>query len=112
MRTCGPSEIEIPKWNIEEWHADNKDKIDFARDYMFESFDDALHFMNTASRFISLTDHHPEWTNIWRTVRVRLTTFDIGFKPTMLDVDLASYLDDLHESYQRKISKHDVISQS
>ena len=112
MRTCGPSEIEIPKWNIEEWHADNKDKNDFARDYMFESFDDALHFMNTASRFISLTDHHPEWTNIWRTVRVRLTTFDIGFKPTMLDVDLASYLDDLHESYQRKISKHDVISQS
>jgi pterin-4a-carbinolamine dehydratase len=102
----------LPEWHIDEWHADNKDKKGLSRNYVFESFDDAIHFMNTASRFIDSTDHHPEWTNIWRTVIVRLTTFDIGFKPTMLDVDLASYLDDLYKSYQRKISKQDVMSKS
>jgi pterin-4a-carbinolamine dehydratase len=79
------------------------------RRYTFESFEDAIHFMNAASRFISKYDHHPEWTNIWRTLIVYLTTWDIGNKPSLLDVDVAAYLDELHKSYQKKFTKEDAI---
>jgi len=83
------------------------------RTFDFESFDDAIHFMSTASRFIDRIDHHPEWTNIWRTLIVYLTTWDIGHKPSMLDVDVAAYLDELYENnYRRRISKRDVGANS
>jgi pterin-4a-carbinolamine dehydratase len=82
---------------------------ELTRTFKFESFQDVIHFMNTASRFIARTDHHPEWTNIWRSLVVRLTSWDVGAKPTMLDVDLANYLDDLYKSYVRKIGQQDIV---
>lgn len=73
------------------------------RQFTFESFEDALHFMMTASRRIVLMDHHPEWLNSYRSVSVWLTTWEIGYKPSPLDVELASYLDDLYISYKPKV---------
>jgi 4a-hydroxytetrahydrobiopterin dehydratase len=37
-------------------------------------------------------NHHPEWSNVYRTVKVRLTTHDAGGL-TKLDVDLAKRMD-------------------
>ena len=34
-------------------------------------------------------DHHPEWTNVYRRVTVRLNTHDAGGKVTARDVELA-----------------------
>jgi pterin-4a-carbinolamine dehydratase len=95
----------LPGWEIVPRH----DGKELTKKYLFESFEDVIHFMNTASRFISQYDHHPEWINIWRTLIVYLTTWDIGHKPTMLDVDVATYLDDLYKTYQRKVTKEDII---
>ena len=69
--------------------------------------------MNTALRFISRIDHHPEWTNIWRTLVVYLTTWDIGHKPSMLAVDVAAYLDGLFAAdYERKLSQRELDAAS
>ena len=78
---------------------DEEDGTALLRSYRFRSFEDAIHFMATASRFIVRTEHHPAWANIWRTVTVRLTTFDIGHKPSVFDSRLAEYLDDLYREY-------------
>ncbi|HEV2956333.1 MAG TPA: 4a-hydroxytetrahydrobiopterin dehydratase [Xanthobacteraceae bacterium] len=98
----------LPMWRVVSRPGDKAEKIEPVRKYEFESFSDVIHFMNSASRFIDRIDHHPEWTNIWRTLVVYLTTWDIGHKPSMLDVDLAAYLDDLYKNYQRTIGKSDV----
>jgi pterin-4a-carbinolamine dehydratase len=100
-------ETRLPGWRVVCRSSDKGEKIELMRTFEFESFRDLIHFMNTASRFIDRIDHHPEWTNIWRTLVVYLTTWDIGFKPSMLDVDLAAYLDDLYRSYVRKIGQRD-----
>ncbi|HSY40751.1 MAG TPA: 4a-hydroxytetrahydrobiopterin dehydratase, partial [Polyangia bacterium] len=39
-------------------------------------------------------DHHPEWFNVWNTVRVDLTTHDAG-GVTKLDVELAAAMEKL-----------------
>jgi len=99
----------LPEWRIVNRHTDKGERVELMRTYQFESFEDVIHFMNTAVRFIARVDHHPEWTNIWRTLVVYLTTWDIGHKPSMLDVDVATYLDNLFSNnYQRKVSAHDL----
>src|SRR6188472_2392261 len=103
-----PLEARLPTWRVVSRQSDKGEKIELMRTFEFESFHDLIHFMNTAARFIDRIDHHPEWTNIWRTLVVYLTTWDIGFKPSMLDVDLAAYLDDLYKNYVRKISQQDI----
>jgi len=37
--------------------------------------------------------HHPRWENIWKSLRVYLTTWDIGQRLTDRDIQLAKYLD-------------------
>ena len=98
----------LPAWRVVKRPGEKVEKTELMRTFKFQSFQDAIHFMNTASRFIEHIDHHPDWTNIWQTVIVYLTTFDIGFKPSMLDVDLATYLDDLYRTYTRTISQQDI----
>jgi pterin-4a-carbinolamine dehydratase len=89
-------------WSLVPWirEGESEDGICLLRSYRFRTFEDAVHFMSTAARFITRTEHHPAWTNIWRTVTVRLTTFDIGHKPSVYDQRLAEYLDDLYREYQ------------
>ena len=72
------------------------------RKFTFQSFEDAMHFMLVASRRISLMDHHPEWLNSYKSISVWLTTWEIGFKPSSLDVELAAYLDELYTNYKPK----------
>lgn len=101
-----------PEWQVVPHIPPSRPEVEgiaLKRTYTFLSFFDAIHFMNTASRFIDLKDHHPEWNNIWRTLVVYLTTWDIGLKPTMKDVDVATYLDELYEQhYLRQISQQDM----
>jgi 4a-hydroxytetrahydrobiopterin dehydratase len=38
-------------------------------------------------------NHHPEWTNVYNTVAIRLNTHDAGNKVTGKDVELATRLE-------------------
>jgi pterin-4a-carbinolamine dehydratase len=64
--------------------------------YVFGSFRAAVQFMNSAVDNINTLQHHPRWENQWRTVTVYLSTWDIGFRISRLDVDLAKILDSVY----------------
>jgi pterin-4a-carbinolamine dehydratase len=98
----------LPTWQVVTRADEKGPKTELMRKFEFKSFRDAIHFMNTAARFIDQKNHHPEWTNIWRTLIVYLTTWDIGSKPSMEDVDVAAYLDELYQAYTPKIRQKDV----
>jgi pterin-4a-carbinolamine dehydratase len=74
-------------------------QTEFKRMYEFASFEDAIHFMGASVNHISEVNHHPRWENIWRTVTVWLSTWDIGHRPSRLDIELATYLDELYKGY-------------
>ena len=61
--------------------------------YEFDSFEEAMDFMQRARAVISRINHHPEWTNRYNRVEVRLTTHDQGNVVTQRDHQLATELD-------------------
>jgi pterin-4a-carbinolamine dehydratase len=73
--------------------------IELRRIFEFKSFEDAMCFINDAAEYASRVDHHPRWENVWRTVTVWLSTWDIGHKPSKLDVDMAEHFDQLFTKY-------------
>jgi len=100
-------ELEVVLKRIPDWRLVRRppaqegagQRIELHRTFRFRSFEDAMHFIHTASRYISMTSHHPDWQNIWISVRVWLTTWDIGHQPSFKDVRLAEYLDELYLNY-------------
>jgi pterin-4a-carbinolamine dehydratase len=93
----------LPEWRIVEGRVAGKPRVTekaLTRVFVFETFEDAMHFMATATRFVSRHNHHPRWENIWKSVSVGLSTWDIGHRPSRLDLDLAYHLDALFEDYR------------
>lgn len=61
--------------------------------YAFASFEAALSFMVRAGAEAEAMNHHPEWTNRYNRVAVRLNTHDAGGKITAKDVELAGRME-------------------
>ena len=61
----------------------------------FENFREALAFMLKAGFEADALDHHPEWTNVYNRVDIRLTTHDSGDRVTGKDVELAGKMEAL-----------------
>jgi 4a-hydroxytetrahydrobiopterin dehydratase len=84
-------EIETALARLPEWQViDGK----LHKDYRFTDFVHAFGFMATAALKIQVLDHHPEWFNVYGTVKVDLTTHDSG-GISEKDVQLAQILDQL-----------------
>ena len=60
-----------------------------AKTFKFGSFREAMSFMVRAGFEAEAMEHHPEWTNVYNRVAVRLNTHDAGGKVTAKDVELA-----------------------
>jgi 4a-hydroxytetrahydrobiopterin dehydratase len=77
---------ELPGWKLEGGK--------LHREYKFADFVAAFGFMTGAALVAQAMDHHPEWFNVWNTVRVDLATHDAG-GITALDVKLAHAMEEL-----------------
>jgi 4a-hydroxytetrahydrobiopterin dehydratase len=64
------------------------------RKFVFKDFSEAFGFMARAALVAEKLDHHPEWSNVYKTVEVTLSTHDAGGL-TELDVKLAEAMDKL-----------------
>ncbi len=60
-----------------------------AKAFKFGSFREAMSFMVRVSFEAEAMDHHPDWTNVYNRVVIRLNTHDAGGKVTAKDVELA-----------------------
>ncbi|MGS4945335.1 4a-hydroxytetrahydrobiopterin dehydratase [Meridianimarinicoccus sp. RP-17] len=62
--------------------------------YTFKDFIGAFGWMTRAAIIAEKMNHHPEWSNVYKTVTVTLTTHDAGGL-SGLDIALADRLDAL-----------------
>ena len=73
-------------WKID----DNRDAI--SKKFKFKSFIQAFSWMTSVAIIAEKMDHHPEWSNVYSTVEVTLTTHSAGGL-TKLDLALARKMD-------------------
>jgi 4a-hydroxytetrahydrobiopterin dehydratase len=62
------------------------------RSYKFANFVEAFAFMTRVALLAEKADHHPEWSNVYNRVEIRLTTHDAGGL-SKRDFDLAKAID-------------------
>ncbi|MBC2834460.1 4a-hydroxytetrahydrobiopterin dehydratase [Paragemmobacter straminiformis] len=75
------------------WHSvEGRDAI--GKRFVFRNFVEAFGFMTRAALWAEKLDHHPEWSNVYKTVDVVLTTHDCDGL-SELDVKLARKMDQL-----------------
>jgi len=77
---------QLPDWR----ELPGRDAI--ARKFVFADFNQAFGFMARAALVAEKMDHHPEWSNVYRTVDVTLSTHDAG-GVTPKDIELAKAMD-------------------
>lgn len=65
-----------------------------AKRFVFRNFVEAFGFMTRAALWAEKLNHHPEWSNVYKTVDVTLTTHDCDGL-SELDIKLARQMDAL-----------------
>ncbi|MFZ7093450.1 4a-hydroxytetrahydrobiopterin dehydratase [Primorskyibacter sp. 2E233] len=75
-------------WAMEE----GRDAI--TKTFVFGDFTEAFSWMTRAALWAEKWDHHPEWSNVYKTVQVTLTTHDVDGL-SALDAKLARKMDKL-----------------
>ena len=71
----------LPGWKMQ------RDAL--AKVFKFGTFREAMSFLVRASYEAEELNHHPEWSNVYNRVVIRLNTHDAGGKVTAKDVELA-----------------------
>ena len=64
------------------------DGLSISRTFTFKNFSEAFAFMTRSALAAEKLDHHPDWSNVYKTVEVKLNTHDAGGL-TELDFELA-----------------------
>lgn len=61
-----------PGWKLSD------DGLAITRQFKFADFRQAFAFMTQVALAAERADHHPEWSNVYNRVEMRLTTHDAG----------------------------------
>ena len=80
------AEIQQALKQLPGWASENDALV---KTFTFGSFREAFSFMTRVAFEAEALDHHPDWSNVYQRVTIRLNTHDAGGKVTAKDVDLA-----------------------
>lgn len=76
---------------LPEWQVDHGTQ-ELGRVFVFKDFKSAFEFMTLCANFAEELDHHPDWSNSWNKVSVRLSTHSMKAL-TELDITMACAMD-------------------
>lgn len=65
------------------------------KQFKFKDFSEAFSFMTRIALLAEKMNHHPDWSNVYNTVSIRLNTHDAGGVVTEKDRKLALAIDAL-----------------
>lgn len=82
-------EISIPMWKEKE--------NSLVAELEFENFIEAFSFMSSVAIVAEKMEHHPEWSNVYNTVNITLTTHEAGNTITDKDRELAEAIQTIYK---------------
>jgi len=65
------------------------------KEFVFKDFKEAFAFMTKVAVIAEELKHHPEWTNTYNKVTIKLSTHDAGNVVTEKDRELAKRIDEI-----------------
>ena len=65
-------------------------------EFKFEDFVSAFAFMSAVALYAEKMNHHPEWSNVYNKVSIKLTTHDAGNTVTDKDRKLSQAISTLY----------------
>lgn len=68
--------------------------------FVFENFVQAFGFMSSVAIIAEKQNHHPEWSNVYNKVKIKLTTHDAGNTITKKDIKLSKAIKKLYNTYK------------
>ncbi len=68
--------------------------------FRFRDFAEAFAFMTEVAFAAEKQNHHPNWSNVWNTVEIHLTTHDAGNVVTDKDRQLARFIEQIYQKYR------------
>ncbi len=74
------------------WKEENNQLV---RNFEFTDFSEAFAFMTRVALLAEQHSHHPWWSNVYKSVEIRLSTHDAGDVVTDKDQRLADAIDKL-----------------
>jgi len=66
-----------------------------SKTFVFKDFIQAFGFMSQVAILAEKQNHHPEWSNVYKTVHIHLTTHEAG-GISQRDFDLANAIANIH----------------
>lgn len=90
-RKLSPQERRSALKELDGW-SDVAERDAIQKTYTFRNFSQAFGFMTRVAMRAEKMDHHPEWSNVYNTVDVTLTTHSAGGLSEQ-DIILATYMD-------------------
>jgi 4a-hydroxytetrahydrobiopterin dehydratase len=72
------------------------------RQFRFRNFIEAWAFMTEVAFQAERLGHHPNWSNVYNTVDIKLTTHDAGNTVTEKDHKLAAAIDKISLKYEKR----------
>ena len=74
---------------------DNQEESRLEKTFIFRDFIEAFAFMTKVAMLAEKANHHPEWSNVFNKVVIKLSTHDAGNQVTDKDRKLAAAIDRL-----------------
>ncbi len=76
----------LPGWQLDG------DRTGITRDFSFADFKQAFAVMTRIALRAEAMDHHPEWSNVYNKLHIRLSSHDVGGL-SQRDLELAEFID-------------------
>jgi 4a-hydroxytetrahydrobiopterin dehydratase len=100
METIKGDELAATVAELDGWSIEEGERA-ITRTLRFANFTSAFAFMTAVALRAEKMDHHPEWTNVYATVDIRLSSHDAG-GVTERDLKLARFVDEIARSFSAR----------
>lgn len=94
MNPLSEQEIKQELENLDGWSFED-DTI--TKDFSFSNFKEAMAFMVRVGFEAEALVHHPDWSNVYNSVSITLSTHDAGDKVTEKDIKLAKAIEEIYQ---------------
>ncbi|MCG2588299.1 4a-hydroxytetrahydrobiopterin dehydratase [Rhodohalobacter sulfatireducens] len=94
MDTLSKKQIEEELEQLDGWSFED-DTI--TKDFSFPDFKEAISFMVRVGFEAEALVHHPDWSNVYNSVSITLSTHDAGGKVTEKDIKLAKAIEEVYQ---------------